>query len=134
MGYLDKQCIFADNLDVKATRQVSTTYDQLVAGRSVEGGELTLVINVTAAFTRAAGAIDSVFSLQTHTADDFSADRTVLWSSASIAKASLVAGYNVIKIKLPAGLLRYINVVTVNTNAADAANIDAFLVPNAEYR
>ncbi len=130
---LDKENRFADNLDVKGARTACTAIDHLLAGSASEDSALTLVINVTAAFTRAAGAVDTVFSLQTYTSDSFGSDRTVLWSSGVIAKAALVAGYT-IKVKVPYGALRFLNLVVVNTNAADAANIDAQLVVNAEHR
>lgn len=128
---LDAKNTFMDNLDVKATRQAGTTIDLGADGPfrdALAGAELTLRIQVTAAFTRAAGAIGSTFSLQTHTADDFSADRTVLWQSASLAKATLIAGYIVARVRVPVGCLRYLSVVVVNANAADAANADAFLI------
>lgn len=108
----------------------SNSIDLIKAGDGLaEGGDLFLVVRVATTFTRAAGAIGTVFSLQTHTADDFTADRTVLLSLPSIAKATLVAGYEVLKVKLPPGCLRYLAVVTVNANAADAGAIDWFVTP-----
>lgn len=129
---LDKENIFADNLDVKASgRVVSTTIDHLVAG-DAKARELVLRVQVTAAFTRAAGALNTEFSLETHTSDSFTSARTVLWRSGSLAKATLIAGYIVATVKVPVGALRYINLVTTNDAAADAANIDAFLTPDAQ--
>ena len=106
----------------------STSIDQIKAGDGLPEPSDWLVIRVNAAFTRAAGAIDTVFELQTHTADDFTADRTVLWRSGTIAKATLVAGYT-LRVPLPPGALRYLAVVTKNTNAADAGSIDWFITP-----
>ncbi len=129
---IDKELYMANALDVKsASRVVSTTIDQVKAGDARGGRELVLRIQVTTAFTRAAGAVDSVFSLETHTIDDFSAERTVLWKSGVIAKADLVAGHVVADVKIPKGALQFIAVVVDNVNAADAANIDAFLVPDS---
>lgn len=108
----------------------SNSIDLIKAGDGLPpGGDLLLVIRVATSFVRAAGAIGTVFSLQTHTADDFTADRTVLWSSASLAKATLVAGYQVTQVRIPTGCLRYLAVVTVNANAADAGAIDWFVTP-----
>jgi hypothetical protein len=129
---IDKELYIADSLDVKATRAYSTTIDQVLAGDAKAGSELYLGVQVTTDFTRAAGAIGSTFSLQTHTADDFTSDRTVLWSSGSIAKASLTAGTVVARVRVPRGALRYLKLVVVNANAADAANIDAFLTPTVQ--
>ncbi len=128
---LDKQNVFCTALDVKSSSRVpSTTIDQVLAGDAVEGAELELRIQVTTAFTRAAGAVDTVFSLETSATDSFGSAATVLWQSGVIAKALLVAGYT-ITVPLPRGALRFLNVVTDNVNAADAANISAFLVKNA---
>ncbi len=128
---MDKELILADNLDVKSSSRVpSTTIDHLVAGHAL-GRELWVRIQVTAAFTRAAGAVDTVFSLETSASDSFGSAATVLWTSGVIAKATLVAGA-VISFKLPPGALRYLNLVTDNVNAADAANIDAFLTTDVQ--
>lgn len=130
---IDKELYMADSADVKAvTRAYGTTIDQVLAGDAKAGPELYLVIQVSTAFTRAAGAVDTVFSLQTHTSDDFTADRTILWKSGTLAKATLVAGYIVARVRIPRGALRYLKVVVENTNAADAANIDALLTPNVQ--
>ncbi len=130
---LDKQNIFMDNVDVKSSsRVVSNVIDGTLPGNALEGAALTLRIQVTAAFTRAAGAIDSVFTLETYSTTDFSSARTVLWSSGVVAKADLAAGAVVASVKVPPGVLRYLAVVVDNVNAADAANIDAFLTPQGE--
>ncbi len=132
---IDKQNLLADNLDVKAvTRVVSSVIDLGHAGNALEGAALTLHIAVTAAFTRAAGAVDSVFALETYSTSDFSSARTVLWSSGVLAKAALGAGVIVANVKVPPGCLEFLALTVSNTNAADAANIDAFLTPNAEQR
>jgi len=111
-----------------AARVPSLTIDQIKAGSPVDANHPFLLIQITTAVV-SAGAANVTFSLETHTADDFTAVRTVLWKSPAIAKATLVAGYVVAKIPLPYGLLRYINVVAVtDTTASTAGAMDATLV------
>lgn len=133
---IDSLLQFADNRAFYGTadaRVPSLTIDQIKAGDTVGPGALELVIQITDAVVAAGGAANVTFTLETHTADDFSSARTVLWKSAAIAKGTLVAGYQVARLRLPYGLKRYINVVAVtDTNNSTAGKMDAFLVPVAQ--
>jgi hypothetical protein len=91
-----------------------------------------LVIQVDTAFAAASTSGTAVFSLETYASDSFASARTVLWTKtfAASAKATLVAGYQVIKIPLPMdGMLRY-NTVVCTTGGEDATGgtFSAFLV------
>ena len=89
--------------------------------------ELYLVIQVDAAFTRAAGALNVVFTAETYTSADFSSARTAIYTSASLAKATLVAGYQVCAIRLPPVTQRYLTVVATPDASADTGTFSAFL-------
>lgn len=110
--------------------------DLLVAGGNPGPGELELVIQINTTVLAAVGAANVTFSLETKAAntDWIATAGTVLWSSGAIAKATLVAGYVVAKIRLPANLLRYVQVVALpDTNNTTAGKVDAFLTPAAQY-
>lgn len=63
-------------------------------------GTMYLLILVTAAFVRAAGAMTVTFSLESDSVDTIDSSATVHWTSAAISKATLVAGYKLL-IPLP---------------------------------
>jgi hypothetical protein len=112
-----------------AARVPSLSIDQIKAGSPANANHPFVLIQITTSVVAGGGAANVTFSLETHTADDFAAARTVLWTSPAIAKATLVAGYVVAKIPLPRSLLRYINVVAVtDTNDSTAGAMDATLV------
>jgi hypothetical protein len=107
-----------------------------VAGDNPGPGELELVIQVNTTVLAAGGAANVTFSLETKAAntDWIATAGTVLWKSAAIAKADLVAGYTVVRLRLPKGLLRYLQVVALpDTNNTTAGKLDAFLTPAAQF-
>jgi len=74
-----------------------------------------------------AGAATVQFALQTDSVEAFSSP-TTLWQSSAIAKATLVDGYWVARLRLPQGCERYLRVYyTVGTADLTAGKFDAFL-------
>ena len=129
----DKFNIFADAQSIvgtAATRIPSTSVDLVKAGDAKAGSELIVRIQIQDTVLASGGAANVTFSLETYTSDSFATARTVLWKSAAIAKAILVAGYVVARLRLPPGALRYLNVVALpDTHDTTAGAIDAFLTP-----
>jgi len=129
--YQDKNLTFADAQSlatVVATTRTPSTYSVDIGAAGDADKELFCVIRIDTPFTADGGAMECAFKLETHTADDFAAAKTVLWSSAALAKATLVAGYD-LKFRVPRGMLRYLCVVaTPTTNTVTAGKFDAFLV------
>ncbi len=75
-----------------------------------------------------AGTLTTVtFSLYTD-GDEAFGSATLLWSSAAIAKATLVAGYQVAKFRLPSGCERYLRVTYTTDNTMETTGLfDAWL-------
>ncbi len=110
--------------------------DLSVAGDNAGPGELELVIQIQTTVLAAGGDANVTFSLETKAANTgwIATAGTVLWKSAAIAKATLVAGYTVCRIRLPKGCLRYLQVVALpDTNEVTAGKVDAFLTPAAQF-
>jgi hypothetical protein len=94
---------------------------------------LWLVVQVHTTFDSAGEAGTLAISLRTAAAaaDGALTTPTTLFTTAAIAEASLVAGYQILKILLPPGLLRYID-LNYDVNDDDpftAGKLDAFLTP-----
>lgn len=125
---LDKELIFSDAQAPTTGATDSTNVIDLGAvGDAKDEMHLWIGVNTT---VTSGGAATVAFSLQT-SADNSS--YSVLWSSAAIAKATLVAGYNVVKMRLPQGCKRYLKVVyTVATADLTAGKFDALLVMDAQ--
>lgn len=122
----DNNLYLSDAQAVTATASSSKSLDMATALRNIGGGEpIELVIQV-AADAAASGAATVVFSL------DDSADNSsfaVVAQTPAIGKATLVAGYEALRIRLPAGLRRYIQVTyTVATGPLTAGAFNAYLV------
>lgn len=111
---LDAQCLFSDAQDLAqtaATYLCSNSYDLGVAGEDALGNTIIkdigrgnvphLLVQVTEAFT-SVGAATVDFQLISDTVEALSSP-TVLQTTGAIAKASLVAGYQV-RLAIPAGI------------------------------
>ncbi len=107
------------------TTASTNVIDTGVAGRSIGSGEpVELVVQVATTCT-SGGANTTQFVLQ-DSADNSSFANVVL--SDPIAVATLVAGYEPLRIKLPAGLRRYVRVAYVIATAnLTAGAFNAFL-------
>lgn len=102
-------------------------------GRDLGAGEpIELVIQVDETVT-ADGAATVTFALQTDTDEAFGSAVTI-WTSAAIGKATLVEGYQVVRMKLPRGAYkRYTRVYyTVATGPLTAGKFSAFLALNQQ--
>ena len=122
---VDNNLYMSDAQAVTSTASSTKSLDMALALRNVGGGEpVELVVQVATTVT-ASGAATVTFSL------DDSADNSTFTSqvlTAAIGKASLVAGYEVLRIRLPAGLQRYIQVTyTVATGPLTAGAFNAYL-------
>lgn len=126
MGLTDKKLWFSDAQDITEDAASTSYIDTQVAGRAVD--ELWLVVNVNTTFVSANKSGTLTIKLETDDGTDFSG-ATVLYTSAAIPEASLVAGYNCVKMRLPDGLNRYIHLY-YDENDGDsftAGKLDAFL-------
>ncbi len=103
----------------------STDYlDQLAAG-DIMVNSLFLEIQTVAAVT-SAGAATVQFVLQTDDNSAFSSPNE-LWASAAIPKATLVAGYRVVQVKLPVGMERFSRIAyRIGTAALTTGSFDAY--------
>lgn len=141
--YVDSQIELSDAQAVTATAISANVYDlfsMTTGGASapvtpnarldIGTDDLFLVVNSLAAAT-AAGAATVTITLES--ADDaaLTTNAIVHYSTAAIPKASLTAGTNQVKIRVPRGLYRrYLGVrYTVATGPLTAGSFDAFLTP-----
>ncbi len=96
--------------------------------------DMYLVIEVSTAVT-SAGAATVQFELASDAAAAIATDgsATVHVTTADVAKATLVAGYRVIAVKLPQGTYeRYLGILqNVSTAALTAGAVNAYLTPVA---
>lgn len=72
----------------------------LLADEGISGPEMWFCIDVDTAIT-AAGAATVTFSLESDSTADLATSATVHWTTAAIGKATLIAGFNVVRIQLP---------------------------------
>ena len=120
MALIDKFNTFHSGTVVTAAgRYVGDTINQLEPGDAVGGSEVDVLLTVDTTF---AGGTNVTFSLETHTANDFAAARTVLWSSGVILTAALPARRQ-FKFKIPSGTLQYLAVIAtgVGTHSGGSA-------------
>ena len=88
---------------------------------------LWLVVAVQTTVT-SDGNATVTFALQTDSAVNFATAETLL-ATAAIAKASLTAGTQVIRARIPMGCKRYLRVLyTIGTAVLTAGKFDAYLV------
>lgn len=101
-----------------------------------EAGDLFLVIQVDTAVT-SAGAATVSFELASDAQAAIATDGTasVHYASAAISKDTLVAGYQVVAVRLPVGTYeRYLGILqNVGTAALTAGKINAFLTHDAKF-
>jgi len=98
------------------------------------GKPLYLVILTTVAVTRAAGAATVTFSLESDSTADLATSATVHWTSAAIAKATLIAGYRVCAIAIPSEKLyeQYLGLRYTVSATLDTGSFVAFLTPDPQ--
>lgn len=129
--YVDQNNVLSDAQALTATAASTKSIDTLAALRDIGGGEpIELVVLVKTALLASGGAANLTVALQDSA--DNSSFATVV-SGPAVAKASLVAGYELLRVRLPAGLRRYIQVLyTADTNDFTSGTVDAFLTPDRQ--
>jgi hypothetical protein len=129
---IDKLTEFSDTNLITATAISTNVYDLGASPTTRDialGQTLWLVIQVDGVVT-AAGAATVTFSIESDSTADLATSPTVHWTSAAIAKATLIAGYTVAVIALPSGQYeRYLGVrYTVATGPlTGVSSFSAFL-------
>lgn len=126
MAYTDKFLLFSDAQAPTTGTTVSTNVvDTTTALRSIGSGEPVWLV-VQCVTTATSGGSNTTQALLEDSADN-SSFATVL-SSAAHAVASIVAGFNLMRVMLPTGLRRYLRVSYVIAVAdLTAGAFDAFL-------
>jgi hypothetical protein len=109
----------------------STSYKDFGAATHKAIDAMWLVVNVETAVTRSAGAATVTFKVETDDNSSFSSATTLL-DTGALAKATLVDGYNVIKMRVPANCEQYLRVTYTASAALDTGKIDALLVMDAD--
>lgn len=137
--YVDKQEEFSDSQAVTVTA-ISTNVIDLTQGFSGltlidigTGENMYLVIQVDTTVT-AAGAATVTFTLESDSDTGLATSPSTHYQSPAVGKATLVAGYEVAKIKLrPDSYERYLGVrYTVATGPLTAGAFSAFLVKDIQ--
>ena len=131
MSYIDQNLVMSDAQAVTSTAVSTKSIDTATALRDIGAGEpVELVVVITTTVAASGGASTTTFALQD------SADNTTFTDvvvGPAIAKGSLVAGYEALRIRLPAGLRRYIAMnYTVATNDWTAGAVTAYLNLNRQ--
>lgn len=124
---IDKFNEFSDAQVVTALGDNTSTYSFDTKGADIGCGEAVhLVVQIDEAVTAALAATVEFKFVESDNADLSAA--TQLATTGAIAKATLVAGYTVIKLKIPANAKRYIGVVyTVAVGVLTTGKFSAFL-------
>lgn len=124
---LDNELIYSDaQAPTLVTENVSTfTVDMLKVGDPAK--ELYLVIGVKVAPT-SGGSATVQFLFESDEDDGFATAQVSHYQSTAIAIATLVAGYNVVTMRLPRGIKRHSRVTyTIAVAALTAGSFNAFL-------
>jgi len=127
----DKLLTFGTDQAVTSTA-ASTDIIDLGAVRDIGNGEpMELVILCTESAT-ASGSATVTFTFETDDNSGFSS-ALVLAGTSAIGKASLTAGTEVLRVKVPLGVERYLRVnYTVATGPLTAGRFTAFLARNRQ--
>jgi len=124
---LDNFNMFADAVAVTVSAQVGDVIDLGVDRDIGVGDPLELFLAVDTLFT-ADGAGTLTIALQTDNDEAFGTP-TTLFTTAAIGKATLVAGYELAKIKVPMTTERYLRIyATVATGPMTAGKLTAGLI------
>lgn len=123
----DKQNLFSNDQAV-TNSQASTNYIDLGSVRDIGVGTPIEVFAMMTATAQSAGSSTLVAAIETDTQSSF-ATKVTLAQTSAIAKASLVQGFEFLKMKLPQGVQRYVQLsYTIGTADLTAGTIRAGLV------
>jgi hypothetical protein len=136
---LDLQTKFSDAQAVTVTAISTNVLDlrnaatPALVDEGMSGPETWLVIHVPTAFT-AGGAATMTITLESDSTANLATAPVVHFTSPAIPVASLVAGYNAIRVQLPsADYKRYLGIrYTIATGPMTAGAINAFLTPDLQ--
>ena len=122
---VDNNLYMSDAQAVTSSAASTKSLDFGAALRHIgDGEEINLLVQVATA-AGSGGTSNVTFALQDSADNSTFAD---VVKTPAIAKATLVAGYEVLRIKLPAGLRRYIQVYyTVDTTDLTSGAFNAYL-------
>lgn len=125
MSYIDQNLVLSDAQAVTATAVSTKSIDTTTALRNIGSGEpVEVLVSVGTAFT-AAGAATMTVALQDSADNTTFADVLV---SPAIAVASLAAGFEALRVRVPATTRRYIALnYTVATGPMTAGALTAVL-------
>jgi hypothetical protein len=130
---LDKN-LLVSNAQAVTSSGASTDYIDFGAIGEAFGNELYLVVQVDTTAT-ASGSATVNFQLESDSDSGFATAKVVNFDSGAIGKASLVAGAEIVKVKLPIGIKRYARLYyTVATGPLTAGKFNAFLVNAVDFR
>lgn len=125
MSYIDQNLVLSDAQAVTATAVSTKSIDTATALRNIgSGNQVEVLVSVGTAFT-AAGAATMTVALQDSADNTTFADVLV---SPAIAVASLTAGFEALRVRVPATTRRYIALnYTVATGPMTAGALTAVL-------
>ena len=131
---LDKELVLSDAQAITEDAASAFYINTQAAGRAID--ELWLVVQVHTTFDTAAEGGTLIISLRTAAAAAGGelTSPTTLFISATFTEAVLVEGYRALTMKLPPGLLQYIDLY-YDENDGDsftAGKLDAFLTPTPD--
>lgn len=127
----DKQTLFSNDQAV-TNSQASTNYIDLGVVRDIGIGAPIEVFAMMTATAQSGGSSTLVAAIETDTQSSF-ATKVTLAQTSAIAKASLVQGFEFLKLKLPQGVQRYLQLsYTVGTADLTAGTIRAGLILNRQ--
>lgn len=126
MAILDGDMILSDAQAVTtATATASTNVIDFGAAHAGYNQKVIITVNTSVAAT--AGAANVTFAITTD-GDEAFGSAVTLYTSAAIAKATLVAGYRVVEFTLPWHVERYVRVTyTPDTNDLTAGKFNAWV-------
>jgi len=125
MSYIDQNLVLSDAQAVTATAVSTKSIDTITALRNIgSGNQIEVLVGVGTAFT-AAGAATMTIALQDSADNTTFADVLV---SPAIAVASLAAGFEALRVRVPATTRRYIALnYTIATGPMTAGALTAVL-------
>lgn len=117
---LDKNLVFSDKQEIKATAVSTNVIDQTAAGDALHGVWLHLLVDE--AFT---GGTAYEAALETSDDENFTAKKTLV--KFSFAPTDMTAGACLAKVLLPVGALRYLRLAYTVTGTGTAGKLSAFI-------
>ena len=131
---LDNSLLLGDAQTI-TTGASTNVVDTLAAGDSYEGAWLYVAVNEVFVTAGTAGTLQ--IQLQTSSLENFEGSATqsvTLSQSAAIAEATLVAGYEMYKVRIPPGAKRYLRtymVVGTDTGTITTGKLDMYIAKDA---